>query len=248
VLHVAGLAGRQVTLTIQGDTVTLTDGADGAVATDAAAGAQQQQGSRAAAESAPARATLSAAPASAWDGEWVLTLDQFAPGAVGQKAMSTTNLHKAAAAAAGGRRSGSSMQLPEWVKLPASVALPHGSFEAVLRAPLNRDNAGRLQELVERIAAVAERQPGNPEACAAELDEIRWVGGGGGAGKGGRLEALLLAVDRPALLLLILVRLGSGTMQRVLARQGSAESCMFACCPAGGWWTSCIVLQASCTA
>lgn len=176
-LHVAGLAGSQVTLTIQGDEVTLTESADSADAARAA-GAEQQQGSRAAAEALPARATLSAAPASAWDGEWVLALDQFMPGAVGQKAMSTTNLHKAAAAAAGGRRSGGVLQLPEWVKLPASVALPHGSFEAVLQAPLNRDNTGRLQELVQRIAAVAVEQPGNPEACAAELEEIRWVGAG----------------------------------------------------------------------
>lgn len=127
-----------------------------------------------AAEVQPIKATLTAAPASAWDGEWVLTLDHFAPGAVGQKAMSTTNLHKAAASAAASRNgNGSTMQLPNWVKLPASIALPHGSFEAVLRAPLNRDNAGRIQDLVQRIAAVAVQQPGNPEACAAELDEIR---------------------------------------------------------------------------
>lgn len=129
-----------------------------------------------AADAHSAKATLSAAPASAWDGEWVLTLDQFAPGAVGQKAMSTTNLHKAASAAAAGRNgngNGSTLQLPDWVKLPASVALPHGSFEAVLRAPLNRDMSGRLQDLVQRIAGTAERNPGNPEACAAELEEIR---------------------------------------------------------------------------
>jgi hypothetical protein len=121
-----------------------------------------------------AKATLAAAPASAWDGEWVLTLDQFAPGAVGQKAMSTTNLHKAASAAAACNGNGSALQLPDWVKLPASVALPHGSFEAVLRAPLNRDVSGRLQDLVQHIAKTADRHPGNPDACAAELEEIRW--------------------------------------------------------------------------
>lgn len=203
VLHVAGLAGSQVTLTIQGDEVTLTESADSADAARAA-GAEQQQGSRAAAaEALPARATLSAAPASAWDGEWVLSLDQFMPGAVGQKAMSTTNLHKAAAAAAaaGGRRSGGGVQLPEWVKLPASVALPHGSFEAVLRAPLNRDNAGRLQELVQRIAAVAVEQPGNPEACAAELEEIRWVVGAGRTPVAGCVELRLTSTAADVVLL-----------------------------------------------
>jgi hypothetical protein len=122
----------------------------------------------------PGKATLTAAPASAWDGEWVLAVDQFAPGAVGQKSMSTTNLHKAAAAAAAaGRRSGSVLQLPEWLKLPASVALPHGSFEAALRAPLNRDMAAQLQDLAGRIAAAAVEDPGNPDACAAELQQIR---------------------------------------------------------------------------
>jgi hypothetical protein len=127
-----------------------------------------------AADAQSAKATLTAAPASAWDGEWVLTLDQFAPGAVGQKAMSTTNLHKAASAAAAGHNgNGSALQLPDWVKLPASVALPHGSFEAVLRAPLNRDVSGRLQDLVQRIAATADRHPGNPDGCAAELEAIR---------------------------------------------------------------------------
>lgn len=122
-----------------------------------------------------AKATLTAAPASAWDGEWVLTVDQFAPGAVGQKSMSTTNLHKAAAAAAAaaGRSSGNVLQLPEWLKLPASVALPHGSFEAALRAPLNRDLAAQLQDLAGRIAAAAVEHPGNPDACVAELEQIR---------------------------------------------------------------------------
>jgi hypothetical protein len=87
--------------------------------------------------------------------------------------MSTTHLHKAAAAVAAGRRNGNVMQLPEWVKLPASVALPHGSFEAALRAPLNRDMAAQLQDLAGHIAAAAVEHPGNPDACAAELEQIR---------------------------------------------------------------------------
>lgn len=100
----------------------------------------------------------------------MLAVDQFAPGAVGQKAMSTTNLHKAAAAAA---NTAGSAQLPSWVKLPASVALPHGSFEAALRTPLNRDIAKQLEDLAGRIAAAAVEQPGNADACAAELEKIR---------------------------------------------------------------------------
>lgn len=125
------------------------------------------------AEFSGTKPTLTAAPASAWDGEWVLSLDQFAPGACGQKAMSTTLLHKAAASAASAAGSKDTMLLPPWVKLPASVALPHGSFEAVLRAPLNRDTAGQLQDLAGRIAAVAVAQPGNADACATELEQIR---------------------------------------------------------------------------
>jgi hypothetical protein len=126
-------------------------------------------------QAGPAKATLTA-PASAWDGDWVLTLDQFAPGAVGQKAMSTTLMHKAAATAStAARSSGAVSQLPGWVKLPASVALPHGSFEAVLRAPLNRDMREHVEQLAGRIAAAAMEHPGNPEACAAELEQIRYA-------------------------------------------------------------------------
>lgn len=126
-------------------------------------------------QAGPAKATLTA-PASAWDGDWVLTLDQFAPGAVGQKAMSTTLMHKAAATAStAARSSGAVSQLPGWVKLPASVALPHGSFEAVLRAPLNRDMREQVEQLAGRIAAAAVEHPGNPEACAAELEQIRYA-------------------------------------------------------------------------
>jgi hypothetical protein len=37
--------------------------------------------------------------------------------------------------------------LPDWVRVPSSVALPFGVFEAVLKHPANAGPAGQLQQL-----------------------------------------------------------------------------------------------------
>lgn len=53
-------------------------------------------------------------------------------------------------------------RLPEWVRLPASCALPFGVFEKVLSMERNRKTAERCRELLERIE-------GNPPEVLAEV-------------------------------------------------------------------------------
>lgn len=71
---------------------------------------------------------------------WVLSQDQFTRELVGGKSNNLSGLR--------GR-------LPEWIHLPASLALPFGSFEKVLEADSNRDVRRRYEALV----ADAERDP-----------------------------------------------------------------------------------------
>jgi len=61
-------------------------------------------------------------------GEYVIPLSQFREGVVGAKALNTRLLHDSLRA--GG--------LPEWIGLPPSVALPFGTFETLLKLPLNK--------------------------------------------------------------------------------------------------------------
>jgi alpha-glucan,water dikinase len=78
-------------------------------------------------------------PATRFPG-WVLTQDQFAPGVVGGKSNNLNGLR--------GR-------LPDWIHLPASLALPFGAGEAALADAANRGLRGRYESLV----ASAEQDP-----------------------------------------------------------------------------------------
>src|SRR5262249_40240134 len=71
---------------------------------------------------------------------WVLTQDRFAPGLVGGKSNNLNGLR--------GR-------LPDWIRLPTSLALPFGACEAALADGANRDLRGRLDALL----ATAEQEP-----------------------------------------------------------------------------------------
>jgi alpha-glucan,water dikinase len=64
---------------------------------------------------------------------WVLTQDQFRPGVVGGKSNNLNGLR--------GR-------LPDWIRLPASLALPFGACEATLADDANRELRGRYEALV----------------------------------------------------------------------------------------------------
>ncbi|CAL8469831.1 g9373 [Coccomyxa elongata] len=60
----------------------------------------------------------------AWSGQWAVASSAFTPELVGAKSLNTIMLRG---------------QLPGWVKLPASVAIPFGAFEAALQDETNAD-------------------------------------------------------------------------------------------------------------
>ena len=72
--------------------------------------------------------------------QWVITQDQFAPGVVGGKSNNLNGLR--------GR-------LPDWIGLPASVALPFGALEKALGDDANRELRGKVEALI----ASAEADP-----------------------------------------------------------------------------------------
>jgi hypothetical protein len=51
-----------------------------------------------------------------WCGKWVVTMDEFKDGVVGAKSKNIANLRG---------------KIPDWIRLPAAVTVPFGSFEAV---------------------------------------------------------------------------------------------------------------------
>jgi alpha-glucan,water dikinase len=105
-----------------------------------------------AAKSAPGpRGTALQAPPRSFAG-WVVTQDQFTPAVVGGKANNLNGLR--------GR-------LPEWIHLPASLALPFGTFEKALADPGNRELRTRYEALV----ATAEQNP--PEVLGRVRELLR---------------------------------------------------------------------------
>mmetsp|Transcript_13764 Transcript_13764/g.50112 ORF Transcript_13764/g.50112 Transcript_13764/m.50112 type:complete len:1383 (-) Transcript_13764:628-4776(-) len=66
-------------------------------------------------------------------GQYVLTWDQYRPEAVGAKSRHVASLRG---------------MLPPWVNLPASVALPFGTFEELLKQPINREAKAALDRIV----------------------------------------------------------------------------------------------------
>ena len=86
---------------------------------------------------------------------WAVTQNQFQPALVGAKANNLNGLR--------GR-------LPEWIHLPASIALPFGVFEQVLGDDANHDLRGRYEALL----AAAESNPAEvlPEVRALLVREL----------------------------------------------------------------------------
>jgi len=47
-------------------------------------------------------------------------------------------------------------KLPVWIKLPASVALPFGTFEEVLKDPVNQESCQAIEALLQKPAGQQE--------------------------------------------------------------------------------------------
>lgn len=63
-------------------------------------------------------------------------------------------------------------KLPDWIMVPRSIALPFGTFEAVLTDPANEAVAAQLQVIQQQLSAAAGKSGSSR--------------GGGGRGGGGR--------------------------------------------------------------
>jgi hypothetical protein len=63
-------------------------------------------------------------------------------------------------------------KLPDWIVVPRSVALPFGTFEAVLTDPANAAVAAELQQIQQQLAAAA-KQAGSGSSSS--------IGSNGGA-------------------------------------------------------------------
>jgi alpha-glucan,water dikinase len=102
-------------------------------------------------EGSGASVTLSPChPVTLSSSSWVLTHDQFTPAVVGGKSNNLNGLR--------GR-------LPDWIGLPASVALPFGAMEKALADESNRDLRREYDSLVESIEK-------NPERMLARLRDL----------------------------------------------------------------------------
>lgn len=66
--------------------------------------------------------------------QWVVTQDQFTAEVVGGKSRNLNGLRG---------------KLPDWIRLPASLALPFGTFEKVLQDPANAELRGEYEQLID---------------------------------------------------------------------------------------------------
>lgn len=78
---------------------------------------------------------LTLAPPAQWT-NWAITEEQFAPGVVGAKAFNLAKLRNA---------------LPSWINVPASVAVPFGTYERVMSWGINHHVAERVRGLQDEL-------------------------------------------------------------------------------------------------
>ncbi|GAB4820070.1 hypothetical protein N2152v2_007116 [Parachlorella kessleri] len=71
-----------------------------------------------------------------WCGKWVVSMDEYAHDVVGAKSRNLAALRG---------------KLPDWISLPASVTVPLGAFEEVLKQGANRDLQRQLEEVVRGV-------------------------------------------------------------------------------------------------
>lgn len=72
----------------------------------------------------------------------ILQENEFQPDVVGAKACNLAKLRS---------------RLPEWIMVPKSVALPLGTFEAVLADPANAEVAAEIAQIEQQLQLVAEK-------------------------------------------------------------------------------------------
>ncbi|KAG2441975.1 hypothetical protein HYH02_009769 [Chlamydomonas schloesseri] len=102
---------------------------------------------------------------------WAVREEQFRPSLVGAKALNLAKLRKALGLTAGAGAEGGVSIGASGVGVPASVALPYGSFERCLREePRNAAAAAEVARLTAAAAAAAAAGGGLPRE---ELEELR---------------------------------------------------------------------------
>lgn len=74
-----------------------------------------------------------------WCGRWAVGMDEFKDGVVGAKSRNIANLRG---------------KLPDWVKLPAAVTVPFGSFEKALEERENADIRRELEATLKALKAL----------------------------------------------------------------------------------------------
>ena len=77
----------------------------------------------------------------AFCGKFAVSLDEFKPKIVGAKSRNTRTL----------RESLESSNLPSWINLPRSIAIPFGTFDYVLDSSVNKDKKQQFLKLIDQI-------------------------------------------------------------------------------------------------
>ena len=97
----------------------------------------------------PAQRLVRAPLLGKWFEKYAVTAEDFNERTVGGKSCHLARLRR---------------QLPEWIHLPVSVALPFGVFDRVLKQGVNKEPARRYQELT---------RPGEKDAAENTLAALR---------------------------------------------------------------------------
>lgn len=130
--------------TLQGRPVTVEIKSDGEV--NVAEGKAEVS-----AAAKPTKKTSAPAPRAAkWPDKFAVTMKEFSEACVGGKSSNLARLRQ---------------KLPEWLQVPASIALPFGTFDRVLKLGMNSDPAKRYVQLT------AQLEKGDVEKTLAALRE-----------------------------------------------------------------------------
>lgn len=91
-------------------------------------------------------------------------------------------------------------KLPDWILVPRSVALPFGTFEAVLCDPSNAAVVAELKQIAQQLSAAAKQQgPGGSSSngsSAAAVAAAAVAAGSNGSSGGQQSPVVLLARAR----------------------------------------------------
>lgn len=98
------------------------------------------------------------------------------------------------------------LKLPDWIMVPRSIALPFGTFEAVLTDPANKDVAAQLRAIQQQLSALAagksgssrgggSRAAGGSDGGSAAAAAAAAVGSNGSSGEASPVALLARARD-----------------------------------------------------